>query len=154
MQLICYLWEFPWPTPQCLRHSCGSYDAWNGAGGLGEVAITPREAGSVDSGSVLADPCSWSSSCSLWWWVQCSPEVFLIFCLRVVVGEQFGNFRLSQQPHLCPGGKPECVHNQNTFSMDQRKVKKHWVMWCWPPEITGLVSWEQEYVFIPCTDFH
>lgn len=29
-----------------------------------------------------------------------------------------------------------------TFSMDQRELKKRWVMWNWPPEITGLLSWE------------
>lgn len=146
--------SFLWPTLQCLRHSCGSYGAQNGAGGPGEAAMAPREAGSVDFGSVLADQHSWSSNCSLWWWAQCSPEVFLIFCLRVAVGEQFGNFRLSQQPPLCPGGKLKCLHNQKTFSMDHRELKKRWVMWNWPPEITGLVSWEQEHIFILCADFH
>lgn len=38
--------------------------------------------------------------------------------------------------------------------MDQRELKKRWVMWNWPPEITGLVSWEQEHIFILCADFH
>lgn len=28
------------------------------------------------------------------------------------------------------------------FSIYQRELKKCWVMWNWPPEITGLVSWE------------
>lgn len=51
-----------------------------------------------------------------------------IFFLRIVVGGQFGNFRLLQQPCLCSGGKIECENDQKKiFSVDQREQEKYGV---------------------------
>ena len=65
-----------------------------------------------------------------------------------MVGGHSWDSGLLQQPYVCPGGKLECAHEQNPFSMDQRHLGKRWAAWQGSPGITGLLSWEKDYIFL------
>lgn len=83
-----------------------------------------KEVGSVDSGSVLHDQHGWGSLAVSGNGSSCLLRFLGIFFLRIVVGGQFGNFRLLQQPCLCSGGKIECENDQKNIFCGSERARK------------------------------